>query len=67
MNQIYTDRILYNCNYCTYRVNVSQHWDMEDYCSLNKKKTVNINMDKDCPLERTGDINGTKRQSGNCK
>ena len=34
-----------------FRQNMSQHWDLNDYCFLNKKSTSRIIMDKDCPLE----------------
>lgn len=39
-----------NCNHCTYKKNISRHWNMEDYCSLNRKRIGTINIGKDCPL-----------------
>lgn len=47
---IHTDR-KQNCNHCIYRQDVSSHFDLDDYCSLNMKRTSRITMDKDCPLE----------------
>ena len=41
-----------NCNHCTFKQNMSQHWDLEDYCTLNKKSTSRIIMDRDCPLQK---------------
>lgn len=41
-----------NCNNCTFKQNMSQHWDLEDYCTLNKKSTSIIIMDRDCPLQK---------------
>lgn len=26
-----------NCNNCIYKQNMSKHWDLNDYCFLNKK------------------------------
>lgn len=40
-----------NCNNCIFKQNMSQHWDLDDYCILNKKCTSRIIMDKDCPLK----------------
>lgn len=48
--KIYADRKRKNCNHCIYREDVSRHLDLEDYCSLNMKRTGRIIMDKDCPL-----------------
>lgn len=45
------DNVPENCNYCSFRQKVSQHWELEDYCFLNKKKTRDMIMDKDCPLK----------------
>lgn len=39
-----------NCNHCNYRDCLSKHWDIEDYCSFNKKKIGKINVEHDCPL-----------------
>ena len=49
--KIYVDNVPKNCNNCIFRQNMSQHWDLEDYCFLNKKSASRIIMDKDCPLE----------------
>ena len=49
--KIYVDDVPENCNSCIFRQNMSQHWDLEDYCFLNKKSASRIIMDKDCPLE----------------
>lgn len=53
--KIYVDNTPGNCNNCIFRQNMSQHWDLDDYCFLNKKSTSRIIMDKDCPLERLED------------
>lgn len=45
------DNVPENCNYCSFRQKVSQHWELEDYCFLNKKKTRDMIMDEDCPLK----------------
>lgn len=45
------DNVPDNCNYCYFRQNMSQHWELEDYCFLNKKKTRDMIMDEDCPLK----------------
>lgn len=39
-----------DCNHCNYRDNLSRHWDVEDFCSLNQKKISKINIKQDCPL-----------------
>lgn len=52
---IYVDDKPGNCNYCTYKRSMSQHWDLEDYCFLNKKRISKIIMDKDCPLKELED------------
>lgn len=49
--KIYVDNAPKNCNKCIFKQNMSHHWDLEDYCFLNKKSTSRIIMDKDCPLE----------------
>ena len=53
--KIYVDNTPGNCNNCIFRQNMSQHWDLDDYCFLNKKSTSRIIMDNDCPLERLED------------
>jgi hypothetical protein len=53
--KIYVDNTPENCNNCIFRHNMSQHWDLDDYCFLNKKSTSRIIMDKDCPLEELED------------
>lgn len=50
--KVYVDNAPKNCNNCIFRQNMSQHWDLDDYCFLNKKSTSRINMDRDCPLEK---------------
>ncbi len=50
--KIYVDNVPENCNNCIFRQNMSQYWDLNDYCFLNKKSTSRIIMDKDCPLEK---------------
>lgn len=45
-----------NCNHCIYRQDVSRHWDLEDYCLLNMKKTSRITVDRDCPIGEEGNI-----------
>lgn len=45
-----------SCNYCTYRRNLSRHWELEDYCSMIKKEISKINMEEDCPLKNKEDI-----------
>ncbi len=50
--KIYVDDVPENCNSCIFRQNMSQHWDLEDYCILNKKGTSTIILDRDCPLEK---------------
>lgn len=58
--KIYADDIAKNCNNCAFRKIMSKHWDLEDYCSLNKKSICKINMDEDCPLEELEDKNSMK-------
>ena len=48
--RVYVDDVPKNCNDCIFKQNMSQHWDLEDYCFLNKKRMSNIIMDMDCPL-----------------
>lgn len=45
-----------NCNHCIFNQSISKHWDLEDYCLLNKKNISKIVMDKDCPLRELEDI-----------
>lgn len=61
----YMDIVPENCNYCGYRQKVSEHWDIDDYCFLNKKKTRDMIMDKECPLKSLEGkyINGVKEQN----
>lgn len=49
--KIYADNKPKNCNYCKFKQIMSQHWDLEDYCLLNKKCISKINMEVDCPIE----------------
>lgn len=49
--KLYVDNIPDNCNHCIYRQDISRHWDLDDYCSLNKKSTSRIIMDEDCSLK----------------
>jgi len=49
--RIYVDNKPENCNNCIFKLIMSQHWDLEDLCFLNKKCTSKINMDADCPLK----------------
>ena len=52
--KIYADNVPENCNNCIYRQNMNRHWDLDDYCFLNKKSISRIIMDEDCPLEELG-------------
>lgn len=45
-----------NCNDCIFKQDISQYWDLEDHCYLNKKCICNINMDEDCPLKGLEEI-----------
>ena len=54
--KIYVDNAPENCNNCIFRQNMSQHWDLDDYCFLNKKRISRIIMDKDCPLKELEDM-----------
>lgn len=47
---IYMNNIPKNCNKCTFKQIMSQHWDIEDYCLLNRKNISRIIIEKDCPL-----------------
>lgn len=49
------DGVTENCNYCAFRQNMSQHWDVEDYCQLNMKRTSKIKMGADCYASKTED------------
>lgn len=49
------DNIPKNCNNCAFRKIMSKHWDLEDYCLLNKKHTSRIVMEEDCPLKELED------------
>lgn len=42
-----------DCNHCIYRKDVSRHFDLDDYCSKNMKRTGEINIDTDCPLKES--------------
>lgn len=46
------DRVSENCNHCIYREELSRHFDLEDYCSLNRKRTGKIDIGTDCPLRK---------------
>lgn len=50
---IHTDRKPENCNHCIYRENVSRYLDLDDYCSLNRKRTGKIDIKTDCPLRKS--------------
>ncbi len=54
--KVYVDNRPENCNNCIFKQIMSQHWDLEDYCFLNKKHISKINMDEDCPLIELEDI-----------
>lgn len=41
-----------NCNHCAYKENISQHWELEDYCKRINQKLSRIDIEKDCPLDR---------------
>lgn len=47
----YVDDVPENCNNCRFKQIMSKHWDLDDYCLLNKKRIGRIAMDEDCPLE----------------
>lgn len=49
--KIYMDSKPENCNHCIFNQSMSRHWDLEDYCLLNKKNRSKIIMDMDCPLK----------------
>ena len=49
--RIYVDNVPENCNNCIFKQNMSQYFDLEDFCSLNKKHISRIIIGKDCPLE----------------
>ncbi len=51
--KIYVGKRKKNCNHCIYRKDVSRHLDMDDYCSLNRKRTGKIDMKTDCPLRKS--------------
>lgn len=53
--RIYVDEKPKNCNNCIFKQSMSKHWDLEDYCLLNKKITSRIVMDRDCPLKELRD------------
>lgn len=48
--RVYVDNVPKNCNKCVFKQIMSQHWDLEDYCLLNRKITSRIIIKKDCPL-----------------
>ncbi len=54
--KIYVDDKPENCNRCIFKQVMSQHWDLEDYCFLNRKHISKISMDEDCPLKGLEDI-----------
>lgn len=58
--KIYVDYAPENCNHCTFRQKMSQHWELEDYCLRNKKRTKDIVMEKDCPQWKEKVSNGIK-------
>lgn len=43
-----------NCNGCVYKEMVSRHWELEDYCALNKINISRMVMEEDCPLAERG-------------
>lgn len=49
--KIYVDSKPENCNHCIFTQSMGRHWDLEDYCLLNKKNRSKIIMDMDCPLK----------------
>lgn len=53
-----------NCNGCVYKEMVSRHWELEDYCALNKISISRMDMEKDCPLAGGGTdhVQGTALQ-----
>lgn len=52
---IYVDEIAKNSSNCLFMHNLSKHWDLEDYCFLNKMIISRINVDRDCPLVKLED------------
>ncbi len=51
--KIYVGKRKKNCNHCIYRIDVSRHLDMDDYCSLNRKRIGKIDIETDCPLRKS--------------
>ena len=51
--RVYVDNVPKNCNKCAFKKIMSKHWDLEDYCLLNRKITSRIVIEKDCPLVET--------------
>lgn len=49
--KIYVDNVPENCSNCIFRQDMNMHWDLDDYCFLNKKSISRIIMDENCPLE----------------
>ncbi len=43
-----------NCNGCKFKQEMGRHWDLEDYCFLNKISISRMDMEKDCPLTERG-------------
>lgn len=47
---IYVDEIPENCNKCMFMENMSKHWDIDDYCFLNKLSIGRFDKKDKCPL-----------------
>lgn len=53
-----------NCNGCNFKQEMGRHWDLEDYCFLNKISISRMHMEEDCPLWGKGreDVQSTTLQ-----
>lgn len=56
--------VLKNCNGCKFKQEMGRHWDLEDYCFLNKISISRMDMEEDCPLCGKGreDVQSTTLQ-----
>jgi len=61
---IHVNNVPENCNGCMYKQMVSRHWELEDYCILNRKNINRMNMEEDCPMAegRVDYVQGTALQ-----
>lgn len=59
---IFVDELPDNCSKCVFMENMSKHWDVDDYCFLNKLLIGRFEKNDKCPLKVLNHENKTSKQ-----